>query len=163
MNEKACMIFMIREKENKVLVWKEEEKPELDNRSDFPYLDIWFLFSLSAGFSRGRMIEHGLSLCYRNKLILAPMVRVGTLPMRLLALDYGADIVYCEVRGSWFSWRAFCQCSLLLCGGQNGHSLHRHSLKAVGDKHDTCEFPGPCLGPGALAAWRACGIPGLGG
>ncbi|KAI1235434.1 hypothetical protein IHE44_0002297 [Lamprotornis superbus] len=28
--------------------------------------------------------------------ILAPMVRVGTLPMRLLALDYGADIVYCE-------------------------------------------------------------------
>ncbi|XP_048461636.1 tRNA-dihydrouridine(20) synthase [NAD(P)+]-like isoform X2 [Rhincodon typus] len=35
-------------------------------------------------------------LCYRNKVILAPMVRVGTLPMRLLALDYGADIVYCE-------------------------------------------------------------------
>uniref|UniRef100_A0A7N8YB49 Dihydrouridine synthase 2 n=1 Tax=Mastacembelus armatus TaxID=205130 RepID=A0A7N8YB49_9TELE len=27
---------------------------------------------------------------------LAPMVRVGTLPMRLLALDYGADVVYCE-------------------------------------------------------------------
>uniref|UniRef100_A0A4W3KFW1 Dihydrouridine synthase 2 n=1 Tax=Callorhinchus milii TaxID=7868 RepID=A0A4W3KFW1_CALMI len=35
-------------------------------------------------------------LCYKNKAILAPMVRVGTLPMRLLALDYGADIVYCE-------------------------------------------------------------------
>ncbi|XP_056382412.1 tRNA-dihydrouridine(20) synthase [NAD(P)+]-like [Hyla sarda] len=35
-----------------------------------------------------------LSFC--DKLILAPMVRVGTLPMRLLALDYGADIVYCE-------------------------------------------------------------------
>ncbi|XP_030060164.1 tRNA-dihydrouridine(20) synthase [NAD(P)+]-like [Microcaecilia unicolor] len=35
-------------------------------------------------------------LNYRNKTILAPMVRVGTLPMRLLALDYGADIVYCE-------------------------------------------------------------------
>lgn len=29
---------------------------------------------------------------------LGPMVRVGTLPMRLLALDYGADVVYCEVR-----------------------------------------------------------------
>ncbi|KAM8891919.1 tRNA-dihydrouridine(20) synthase [NAD(P)+]-like isoform 1-T1 [Spinachia spinachia] len=27
---------------------------------------------------------------------LAPMVRVGTLPMRLLALDYGADVVYSE-------------------------------------------------------------------
>ncbi|XP_051975634.1 tRNA-dihydrouridine(20) synthase [NAD(P)+]-like [Xyrauchen texanus] len=35
-------------------------------------------------------------LCFQNKTILAPMVRVGTLPMRLLALDYGADIVYCE-------------------------------------------------------------------
>ncbi|XP_064436779.1 tRNA-dihydrouridine(20) synthase [NAD(P)+]-like isoform X2 [Mirounga angustirostris] len=59
----------------------------------------WILFKQTAsktGFSRGRMIEHTLSLCYHNKLILAPMVRVGTLPMRLLALDYGADIVYCE-------------------------------------------------------------------
>ncbi|XP_051548360.1 tRNA-dihydrouridine(20) synthase [NAD(P)+]-like isoform X2 [Myxocyprinus asiaticus] len=35
-------------------------------------------------------------LCFHNKTVLAPMVRVGTLPMRLLALDYGADIVYCE-------------------------------------------------------------------
>lgn len=35
---------------------------------------------------------------YANKVMLAPMVRVGTLPMRLLALDYGADIVYSEVR-----------------------------------------------------------------
>lgn len=35
-------------------------------------------------------------LSYENKLILAPMVRVGTLPMRLLALRYGADIVYTE-------------------------------------------------------------------
>lgn len=37
-------------------------------------------------------------LSFRNKTALAPMVRVGTLPMRLLALDYGADIVYCEVK-----------------------------------------------------------------
>ncbi|XP_069860846.1 tRNA-dihydrouridine(20) synthase [NAD(P)+]-like isoform X2 [Dipodomys merriami] len=42
------------------------------------------------------MIVNNISLCYHNKVILAPMVRVGTLPMRLLALDYGADIVYCE-------------------------------------------------------------------
>ncbi|XP_061450186.1 tRNA-dihydrouridine(20) synthase [NAD(P)+]-like isoform X2 [Rhineura floridana] len=42
------------------------------------------------------MIVSTTSLCFRNKIILAPMVRVGTLPMRLLALDYGADIVYCE-------------------------------------------------------------------
>lgn len=53
--------------------------------------------------SRGGMIVNSLSLCYHNKLILAPMVRVGTLPMRLLALDYGADIVYCEVRYSQIS------------------------------------------------------------
>ncbi|XP_054856830.1 tRNA-dihydrouridine(20) synthase [NAD(P)+]-like isoform X2 [Eublepharis macularius] len=42
------------------------------------------------------MTVNSASLCFRNKTILAPMVRVGTLPMRLLALDYGADIVYCE-------------------------------------------------------------------
>ncbi|KAF6157879.1 hypothetical protein GIB67_015195 [Kingdonia uniflora] len=33
---------------------------------------------------------------YKNKLILAPMVRVGTLPFRLLAAQYGADITYGE-------------------------------------------------------------------
>ena len=27
---------------------------------------------------------------YRNKIMLAPMVRIGSLPMRLLCLDYGA-------------------------------------------------------------------------
>lgn len=42
------------------------------------------------------MAAGGLS--FRNITALAPMVRVGTLPMRLLALDYGADLVYCEVR-----------------------------------------------------------------
>lgn len=68
-------------------------KPALDNRRDFSSFE--FLTLLSSG-----MIVNSLSLCYHNKLILAPMVRVGTLPMRLLALDYGADIVYCEVRGS---------------------------------------------------------------
>lgn len=33
---------------------------------------------------------------YDNKIILAPMVRMNTLPFRLLALDYGADLVYSE-------------------------------------------------------------------
>nr|POE99616.1 trna-dihydrouridine(20) synthase [nad(p)+]-like [Quercus suber] len=33
---------------------------------------------------------------YDNKLILAAMVRVGTLPLRLLAAHYGADITYGE-------------------------------------------------------------------
>ena len=31
-----------------------------------------------------------------GKMILAPMVKIGTLPTRLLALDYGADLVYTE-------------------------------------------------------------------
>ncbi|XP_031849379.1 dihydrouridine synthase 2 isoform X2 [Nomia melanderi] len=46
-------------------------------------------------------------LTYENKLILAPMVRVGTLPMRLLALDYGADIVYTEELIDWKLLRSF--------------------------------------------------------
>ncbi|CAL2258290.1 unnamed protein product [Prunus armeniaca] len=33
---------------------------------------------------------------YENKLVLAPMVRIGTLPFRLLAAEYGADITYGE-------------------------------------------------------------------
>ncbi|XP_056272689.1 tRNA-dihydrouridine(20) synthase [NAD(P)+]-like [Pseudoliparis swirei] len=37
-----------------------------------------------------------VGLSFRNITALAPMVRVGTLPMRLLALDYGADVVYSE-------------------------------------------------------------------
>lgn len=40
--------------------------------------------------------EAGKKLDYRNKIILAPMVKVGTLATRLLALRYGADIVYSE-------------------------------------------------------------------
>ena len=35
-------------------------------------------------------------LNYSNKFILAPMVRMGTLPFRLLSLRFGADIVYSE-------------------------------------------------------------------
>lgn len=40
-------------------------------------------------------------LNYENKIILAPMVRVGTLPMRLLALEFGADLVYTEELIDW--------------------------------------------------------------
>lgn len=44
------------------------------------------------------MVEQELEkrLNYANKIILAPMVRIGTLPTRLLALRHGADIVYTE-------------------------------------------------------------------
>ena len=40
-------------------------------------------------------------LTYSNKIIMAPMVRIGTLPMRLLALEYGANIVYTEELIDW--------------------------------------------------------------
>lgn len=33
---------------------------------------------------------------YRGKIVLAPMVRSGELPSRLLALKYGADLVWGE-------------------------------------------------------------------
>lgn len=47
------------------------------------------------------MSENTQKLSFNNKIILAPMVRVGTLPMRLLALDYGADLVYTEELIDW--------------------------------------------------------------
>ncbi|KAI9284469.1 hypothetical protein BC943DRAFT_325724 [Umbelopsis sp. AD052] len=33
---------------------------------------------------------------YSNKVVLAPMVRISTLPLRLLSLEYGADLVWTE-------------------------------------------------------------------
>ncbi|XP_066140987.1 tRNA-dihydrouridine(20) synthase [NAD(P)+]-like [Euwallacea fornicatus] len=47
------------------------------------------------------MVTRKDGLKYNDKIILAPMVRVGTLPMRLLALHYGADIVYSEEIIDW--------------------------------------------------------------
>ena len=38
---------------------------------------------------------------YIGKMILAPMVKIGTLPTRLLAIDYGADLVYTEEIIDW--------------------------------------------------------------
>ena len=38
---------------------------------------------------------------YRGKMILAPMVKIGTLPFRLLCLSYGADLVYTEEIIDW--------------------------------------------------------------
>lgn len=48
-------------------------------------------------------------LKYDNKIILAPMVRVGTLPMRLMALRYGAEIVYSEEIIDWKLLKSFRQ------------------------------------------------------
>ncbi|KAK5581409.1 hypothetical protein RB653_001441 [Dictyostelium firmibasis] len=40
--------------------------------------------------------KNGVVMDYYNKKIMAPMVRVGTYPMRLLAYNYGCDIAYSE-------------------------------------------------------------------
>ncbi|KAJ8936738.1 hypothetical protein NQ314_012185 [Rhamnusium bicolor] len=64
-------------------------------RGIYYYLNTFTKMTKSSG------IQCEKSLNYENKLILAPMVRVGTLPMRLLALDYGADIVYSEELIDW--------------------------------------------------------------
>ncbi len=39
--------------------------------------------------------------------ILAPMVKAGTLALRLLALDHGADLVYTEVGWLQFAFQIF--------------------------------------------------------
>ncbi|CAM9478716.1 unnamed protein product, partial [Laminaria digitata] len=41
-------------------------------------------------------VEDAADRLYRDKVILAPMVRAGTLPLRALALRYGADTVFTE-------------------------------------------------------------------
>ncbi|EAL65553.1 tRNA-dihydrouridine synthase 2-like protein [Dictyostelium discoideum AX4] len=40
--------------------------------------------------------KNGVVMDYYNKKIMAPMVRVGTYPMRILAYNYGCDIAYSE-------------------------------------------------------------------
>lgn len=55
----------------------------------------------SDGAAAGSGAAGGRRLTYAGKLILAPMVRCGTLPLRLLSLRYGADIVYSEELIAW--------------------------------------------------------------
>jgi tRNA-dihydrouridine synthase 2 len=52
---------------------------------------------------------------YRGKVVLAPMVRSGELPMRLLSLKYGADLVWGKSQSR----------SVLLGGGKLIMTLHR--------------------------------------
>jgi tRNA-dihydrouridine synthase 2 len=35
-------------------------------------------------------------MIYANRILCGPMVRISSLPFRLLALEYGADIVFSE-------------------------------------------------------------------
>ncbi|XP_014881615.1 tRNA-dihydrouridine(20) synthase [NAD(P)+]-like isoform X1 [Poecilia latipinna] len=63
--------------------------------STFPHMNTQYSYSLKCQSAEQLAWQHA-GLSFRNITALAPMVRVGTLPMRLLALDYGADVVYCE-------------------------------------------------------------------
>lgn len=66
------------------------------------FSEITFYLSKVAAYIKKKNIAMTTNtLDYRNKIILAPMVRVGTLPMRLMALEYGADIVYTEEIIDW--------------------------------------------------------------
>lgn len=42
-----------------------------------------------------------MSSHYKDKIIIAPMVRVGTLPFRLMAIEYGADLAYTDEIIDW--------------------------------------------------------------
>ena len=56
--------------------------------------------ALNSGNGTGNRIVYP-RLDYRNKMIMAPMVKIGSTPARLVALDYGADIVYTEEIIDW--------------------------------------------------------------
>mmetsp|Transcript_7896 Transcript_7896/g.24375 ORF Transcript_7896/g.24375 Transcript_7896/m.24375 type:complete len:409 (+) Transcript_7896:47-1273(+) len=49
------------------------------------------LFSMAEG-----VVGSSSELDFRNKVVLAPMVRMGTLPLRMLARQHGADMVWTE-------------------------------------------------------------------
>ncbi|POS69171.1 dihydrouridine synthase [Diaporthe helianthi] len=57
-----------------------------------PYRCLKTLIMSEAGVRRVAIPPRGVD--YRGKLVLAPMVRSGELPSRLLALHYGADLVW---------------------------------------------------------------------
>lgn len=48
----------------------------------------------AAGLTQKRVPIPPRGVDYRGKIVLAPMVRSGELPSRLLALHYGADLVW---------------------------------------------------------------------
>lgn len=80
------------------------------------FIGIFFVCCLLFAIGEKKTNDIEMSLCYEGKVILAPMVRIGTLPTRLLALKYGADIVYAEVR-----------VDILFC---HNHEHHEYNIKA---------------------------------
>lgn len=52
--------------------------------------------TLTPNNTSGMTIQEKADILYKNKEILAPMVRASTTPLRLLALKYGADLTYTE-------------------------------------------------------------------
>eukprot|EP00158_Paraphelidium_tribonemae_P008346 Partr_v1_DN28557_c3_g1_i3_m73483 putative Catalyzes the synthesis of dihydrouridine, a modified base found in the D-loop of most tRNAs (By similarity) len=62
------------------------DRPPLSQKSK--YKNLVKMLSRALELPRGQV--------YANKVMLAPMVRIGLMPMRLSALDYGADLVYTD-------------------------------------------------------------------
>lgn len=52
------------------------------------------LAAAAAGLTQKRVPIPSRGVDYRGKVVLAPMVRSGELPSRLLSLHYGADLVW---------------------------------------------------------------------
>lgn len=54
------------------------------------------LFSYQIKNYYHKNMENKFAIDFKNKLLLAPMVRINTTPFRLLCLNYGADILFTE-------------------------------------------------------------------
>lgn len=55
---------------------------------------MWLRRIMAASATAKRVPIPAKGVDYRGKVVLAPMVRSGELPSRLLALKYGADLVW---------------------------------------------------------------------
>ncbi|KAM9967495.1 hypothetical protein ACTFIW_001579 [Dictyostelium discoideum] len=62
----------------------EEQQPQQEQQQQQDWIESY------------KKSKNGVVMDYYNKKIMAPMVRVGTYPMRILAYNYGCDIAYSE-------------------------------------------------------------------
>ncbi len=92
------------------------------------------------------------ALPYARCVALAPMVRVGTLPSRLLALRYGADLVYSEelidfrlakctcVVGAWAKGATLCWKALRVLLVYPAYGGGEYARACYSDPHNPCHY-----------------------
>lgn len=86
----TCLIFLISALEAKNVKAINSHTRFLLSRLDM----LRFLRFAMTAMTTSRVPIPTNGVDYRGKIVLAPMVRSGELPSRLLALDYGADLVW---------------------------------------------------------------------